>query len=187
MSYTKVKSMSIKKNGTITAALVSSNVSPQRYETVELFVGYSSKPLSDKLRMIFEDLLGREMQFNESSTSKVYYAYLKAIQHFHSKYDFRINDLWDYKYSESPKLNGRESKRIQVELLRVFKVHLMDNVKLSTREYGVLLSDGHWLYSSSKYKYRKTVVHRKLFHLNQAICYSEMYDGKIIHVDDIGK
>lgn len=186
MSYEKVKNMSIKKDGTITATLASNNLRPIRYETVELFMDKKKDfTLDEKLRVIFNNLFGRELQFNHSSTSKVFYAYLKALEYFRKTYDYTITDLWVSKYDKSPVVTPEESARIQNEMYGRFKIHLMDKVYLTKRDYGVLMDSGNWLYSSSKTRYRTTGRHLKSFHLNQALTYSMMYDCKVVHVDDI--
>lgn len=177
MSYVKVQNISIKKDGKITMTAADSNVRPVRYRTEEIFK-HSDLSFQEKIKMIFEDLIGRNLQFNDSSKSKVFYAYLRAFEHFNEKYDYSIMNIWRITDEDKSKVSEWEAERIMAEMYEKFQIALMEPVNLSEKKYAVRMDDGY-LHKINEQSYRWSRTTPKYLTINTALAYKLEKNGEI--------
>lgn len=187
MSYVKVQSMTIKKDGIIRVRAADSNVSPVRYISEDLKF-QEGLNMVQKLETIFDLLVGGAYQFNQSSKSYIFYAYLKTMHFLNDKYQLPISSIYFSNDDEGniviPETNNMTRDELHKEAFNEFCSHLMggSKVALNKREYQVILSDGGYLDSvinihrgSYRYSYGET----KGFVINQALLYSYRFKGTI--------
>lgn len=186
MSYEKVDYASVKKDGSITVRSASSNVVPAHYNTWTYYDGKEGEEGYFKaVRSLFDDMIGYSLQFNKSSRSRVYYAFLRTLEFYKEKYGTSITDLWVSQYDKNPIYTMSQANEIENELFDKFLGYLDESksVNMSQKAYCVLLKNGRYLYSEKKYSYQMSMS-PKYHTINTAMYYAQSYQGEVIKKKD---
>lgn len=89
MSYYKIKSVNIRNENSIIVTAASSNVTPTTYKAI-IYNG--------NIEDFFKELLGGELQFNQSNRQVAHEAFLRSLVHLQEK-GLSVQDLWDTEFT----------------------------------------------------------------------------------------
>lgn len=182
MSYEKVQSLSIKKDGTLSVRCASNNVTPVQYETVTLQLGDES--MTERLRNVFHNLAEGYWQMNPSNKSIIYYHFLKALEDVEKREEVMIQFGRVSQTEEHEGMDQMSLKKCKEKVWQAFLSRCLSPQKINMSEslYAVktFKKGGVWLHSKTKYGYKYSAMMPKYHPIVKAEMLKRMYDGEII-------
>lgn len=182
MSYEKVQSLSIKKDGTLSVRCASNNVTPVQYETLTLPLGDES--MTERLRQVFNNLAEGNWQMNPSNKSIIYYHFLKALEDIEKREEAmiqfgRVEQREEHIDMDQMFLEVCKEKVWQAFLSRCLSPQ---RINVSDALYAVKLpgKGGAWLHGKTKHGYKDSMFVPKFHPIVKAEMLKRMYDGVII-------
>lgn len=179
MSYEKVQSLSMKKDGTLSVRCASADERPALYATVTVPMR-ENESLEDRLKYIFEQLSSESWTMNPSNKSLVFYRFLRAIEDVEEGKDIYIQ-FGRVTFPETDERREVSFREVYDDVFAAFCKQWLrqEKVNVSNVTYGVKMESGSWMHGTTKYGYKHNQIIPKKFPIVRAMMLARLYAGTV--------